>query len=990
MFTFDPLSLILMIFFSAFIPGTFIALPFFKNVNLNLLEKLILGFILGMILPAFILFLLSFIGIDFSYTLAFGSIVFITIIGILWTYKEKAWQDISIPKLKEIREDYWKYVGYVLLLIFIFLAFFIRMQSFSPIYQELDPYWYMYGTQQILTEGSVPLTDTTAWYPLVESSHRDVPVLQFIEASWYSLYTQGGTYNNYLLSVICSFYPPLVAALLVFCAYLFCKKEFGEKWGLVAAGLMAALPSTIMKMAAGVSEAQPMALFTIFFFLATFILALKEKQKKLFILAGVAAATVILGATSDLIVFLVFSGFLVLQSMLYFIHNQKDELYEFIKNMGILLIFILISLFLYVLYRPFGILKFFKDVGLILSISTLVISCIFYQLLIKKRFDKKQRFLVLMGMGLFIFMLFFLPYTSDVLKSIGTKFLGEATHVIPLGKTVQEQAPAGTSFEGYLGVIGANLDNNLGIVLAPISFIMNGMLEGIDIIFRQMFDLPLLDTTEKTHSFTLVFLFGALVAFIYETYQSIKIKEYSNLFLILFLLIFPISYIGLNKAKHSIYLALVVVIAAVWTFAFIYKLFEKVFKNKDRKYYSKLLILVIACLFIVFGFFSFLPDNPTMAQSILSVSLETRYQDNPDALITKFTSLCDKTGDQNLCNAALDKNYWSSSVNNRYNQQLCLYSIFSEEEIVGNQIISNARKIGASYRCSKIADYWISSMEWISTNTPEKVKIISWWDYGHWLNFFGDRDSVIRNDHWSNEMIERTAFAYLHGNETDLIETMNNYSSEYALFDSELLLSGSSFGGKYGALNYLGCAYLNETTVLNNPGQSKCEQNNLWEEVYILAEPDLLEVCTISYEENKKGTSAYYGQLTIIQNQEGNKEYRAYLTEKKYCISEQGVMYYLDKKDDEGNLIIHGGILQTQGTILSTKSKSVVKATVIYTKDNYTITDAQNNTITINNWDNRVGHFYDSNIYKAFILNDLNGFEKVYDNGNVKIYKIIQ
>jgi len=96
-----------------------------------------------------------------------------------------------------------------------------------------------------------------------------------------------------------------------------------------------------MKMAAGVSEAQPFALFAMFFFLAAFVLALKEKQKKLFILAGIAAATVILGATSLIVVYLVFAGFFVLQSMLYFIHGEKEEFYEFIKNMGILIVFLL-------------------------------------------------------------------------------------------------------------------------------------------------------------------------------------------------------------------------------------------------------------------------------------------------------------------------------------------------------------------------------------------------------------------------------------------------------------------------------------------------------------------------------------------------------------------------------------------------------------------------------------------------------------------------
>ncbi len=989
MFTFDPLSLILIIFFSAFIPGTFIALPFFKNVNLNLLEKLILGFILGMILPAFVLFLLFFIGVDFSYMLAIGSIGLVTLVGIIWTYKEKAWEDLSMPKLKEIKKDYWKYVGYALLLLFMFLAFFIRVQSYSPIYQELDPYWYMYGTQQILTEGSVPLTDTTAWYPVYpNNSHRRVPLLNYLQANWFSLYTGGGEYNNYLLSVVCSFYPPLVAALLVFCAYLFCKYEFGTNWGLVAAGLMAALPSTIMKMAAGVSEAQPMALFTMFFFLATLILALKEKQKKLFILAGIAASTVILGATSLTVVYLVFAGFFILQSMLYFIHNQKEEFYEFIKLMSILIIFLLVSIFLLNFYRgnPFNSIK---DTGTILSIGSLLISYLLYQILIRGKIDKIKRVLIPIGFLILIFALFFLPYTSDILRSLGQGFLSTATYDIPLIRTIQEHASAGTSFEGYLGAIGANLDG-IGLIFYPISVLMNGLLQVADFVFKNMFDLPLLQTSMKDNSFTLVFLFGALLAFIYELYQNVKTKKHISLFFLLALFIFPISYVGLNKAKYSIYLSLAVVIAAVWTFAFICKLFDKYIKDKEANKYAKLLILIIATIFVISEFISFMPENPTMAQSILSVSFATRYQDNPEAVLDKFETICDKTGDQIICNAFVNKNYWDESINNRYNQQLCLYSIFTEEEVVGNQTISNARQIGASYRCSKIADYWLSSMEWISENTEKDAKILSWWDYGHWTNFFGERDCLIGNLQFHPPTIEKTAFTFLHGDEQDLINFMQEMGVDYVLFDSEILLSGSSFGGKYGALNYLGCAYLNKTTVLNNPGASECEQNNLWEEIYIPKEPDLLQTCTISYEENKKGIIGYYGQLTIVQNQQGNREYRVYTIDETYCITNEGIIYYLDKKDNEGNLILNGGILQPQGTLYSTNGDIMVKATVLYTKENYTITDTQNNTVIINNWDNRVGHFYDSNLYKAFILDNLDGFEKVYSNGDVKIYSLIK
>ena len=211
---------------------------------------------------------------------------------------------------------------------------------------------------------------------------------------------------------------------------------------------------------------------------------------------------------------------------------------------------------------------------------------------------------------------------------------------------------------------------------------------------------------------------------------------------------------------------------------------------------------------------------------------------------------------------------------------------------------------------------------------------------------------------------------------------MQEMDVDYVLFDSEIILTGNQFGGKYGALNYLGCAYLNETDVSKSPGQSECEQNNFWEEVYIPTSPNLLQMCTISYEKDVQGTVAYYGNIVAVQDAQGQREYRVQLAKDVYCISPEGITYFLDKKDDEGDLIIHGGVLNPAGKIQSVQGDEYLKVSVLYMDENYTI----GNT-TINNWENRVGNFYDSNLYKAFMLDHLDGFEKVYDNGNVKIFK---
>jgi len=59
----------------------------------------------------------------------------------------------------------------------------------------------MYGARQILVQGMVPLTDDTAWYPLVTVSHRGVPVLHYMFAHWYVFTTGSTEYNNSFLSL---------------------------------------------------------------------------------------------------------------------------------------------------------------------------------------------------------------------------------------------------------------------------------------------------------------------------------------------------------------------------------------------------------------------------------------------------------------------------------------------------------------------------------------------------------------------------------------------------------------------------------------------------------------------------------------------------------------------------------------------------------------------------------------------------------------------
>ncbi len=50
---------------------------------------------------------------------------------------------------------------------------------------------------------------------------------------------------------------------------------------------------------------------------------------------------------------------------------------------------------------------------------------------------------------------------------------------------------------------------------------------------------------------------------------------------------------------------------------------------------------------------------------------------------------------------------------------------------------------------------WLDTLEWIKTNTPEDSKIMAWWDYGYWIQTWGERTTYMDNAaHMPNVIID--------------------------------------------------------------------------------------------------------------------------------------------------------------------------------------------------------------------------------------------
>jgi len=75
---------------------------------------------------------------------------------------------------------------------------------------------------------------------------------------------------------------------------------------------------------------------------------------------------------------------------------------------------------------------------------------------------------------------------------------------------------------------------------------------------------------------------------------------------------------------------------------------------------------------------------------------------------------------------------------------------------VSGSSIGPAILYGGSYLMAPTND-WPDAMLWLKTNTPEDAKILSWWDYGYWIETLGDRTTYADNATLDTQIIKKTA-----------------------------------------------------------------------------------------------------------------------------------------------------------------------------------------------------------------------------------------
>ena len=842
---------------------------------------------------------------------------------------------------------------WVALLAIMLLAFGTRMMSIgiTPKFFEFDPYFDMLSTESILTFGYQVLYSPSAWPTIpTGTSVRIQPLVPYLEAYWYSLANSLGphftSFSTSLMSYVSGFYPPITAALLVFVVFMLLYYEYDKYIGLIGASLAATMPVLFTTFVSGEQLLEPWGIFTLFFFFAAYMLAIRNmKSTRLAILAGIAFASTFLGAHYYTVDAGVLGIYILIQGIISVF--RRDLHWDFFR-MNIIVIAV-ISIFL-VMYHPYhatlsgripSILGIPLTVGL--PIFALLIVAIFEYVpkLLKsrgvlfKRLDFNTYLTWFVVLVIILLIAVFVTPAGKPLRAylnLSAKF---TTPSSPLFMTVEEYIPTGFMYNFAaqgIGVVGASI---AGVPVVLWFFTIAAVLLILIMVFYR-------------NSKTGIFYLAIALPLLFAGFSEVKyLPHFGVAYIMLFGIVLGETIymarngldLSLKRLRHPsdapvpshetnnllIVLALTVgifMVSSLLAFVFLFSLIftHKLDSQRKRLWALAVALLVIEIIAVLVNGSPIMGESQSVLSALSAASLTTS---NP----------------VNACS-----------------------------------ILSVTSSIGYDLYCNVVPQYWLAATAWMHQNIgPYGPRVLSWWDYGDWINWFGNTNAVLRGDNANAIEDYATAASFVLGSNDSfgpsaLSNIMNHNQTKYVLFDNQLVQ-------KWQALDFLACVYVNATSrsyaiaqgQAQNPpvpfalGNSPCELRH--DPVFVLVPLAVLTqsnatslnyYCSIS-----SSNSTYIKALEVTGG---------VLLNSSVCISSKpqvsGAAYLYSASGKKTNAVIqlsnYLGVTSVQGT-------EFVEYLALYLPNgpNDTITDAPT-------------EFYTSNYYRGFYLGSLPGFTQVY------------
>ncbi|MCL5430520.1 MAG: hypothetical protein M1504_03525 [Candidatus Marsarchaeota archaeon] len=894
---------------------------------------------------------------------------------------------------------------WAILLLLMLSVFANRMQSISvaPSFFEFDPYFDMIDAKYILTYGQQLLLDPSAWPATVGgTNHRIEPLVPYVEAYWYSLSESLGPnasqLDNSLMSYVGGVYPPIAAALLVFVVFILIYYEYNEYVALIGASLTALMPLLVSTFIAGEQLVEPWGIFALFFFIAAYMLSMRNPKKYEFaILAGIAFVSNFFGAHYYSVTTGVFVLYIMIQGIINFLRQESNH--DFLK--ANLIIIVVIAVF-YAIFWPYGSNlqnRIPSIAGIPITLSGPAVAFLFILLLdyIPKFLNKKKilfkglsRKTNLLWLALIavlgVVMVLFTPLNSPIMKYYGLS-IKFTTPSIPLFMTVQEYEPTGPLFNfdaNGFGPIGAQMFGlplmvwlvvAISFALIMISIVFRNSKTGvmylaisIPLLFAGFSEVKYLPHLGVAYILLFCIMLGELIYWVEHDFKF-KLADHSEkevipafaliIFLVL-LLIFALAY--------SSFIALILILFLVSLLG----LFKSV-GNTDalgstgKKKHVSAMLLSIGIFFI----------SSVLGVLYLLYSVLTQKYENQQAktyvwgmliffILIMVVSLFDGkgffTGEVNTYVGSLGGAV--AAAGNTSNAQLC------------NTIANQNNAMAYSLYCNTIPAYWLNAMSWIRQNVgPNAPRVLAWWDYGDWINWFGNSNAYLRGDNANASEDYATAAQYVLGTKdgytpATLANMMNGNQTKYVLFDQDLI-------GKWGALDFLGCIHANLTTMAFATAQGQAQQPPQpfqlgTSQCELSHDPEyaLVPLATLVPSNSSQQSVNFYCSIST-QNATYAQAYvlnGSSIENQSVCVnlnpSSTGALSIYSTNGIKLNAVIQASQYQGAQNI---QGVTFIQFPIIYLPNgpNGTITDAPN-------------AYYTSNYYRAFFLGNLPGFTEVY------------
>ena len=270
--------------------------------------------------------------------------------------------------------------------------------------------------------------------------------------------------------------------------------------------------------------------------------------------------------------------------------------------------------------------------------------------------------------------------------------------------------------------------------------------------------------------------------------------------------------------------------------------------------------------------------------------------------------------------------------------------------------------------CNVVPNSWLNAMAWAKQNVgPMAPRILSWWDYGDWINWFGNSNAVLRGDNAIAKLDYETASRYVLGaadgfGPANLSSFMNNVvDAKYVIFDDQLT-------AKWQALNFLACVNTNQTSMAfaiqaangtSNPyilGSSQCELSHSPAYALIpLSTSNINNYCQFT-----SGKTEAIKTLILANNQILNQTYCA---PSNFTSTSARLLY---PNGSETNILLVPSAQFFAG-VNNFGNQQFLTFIPLY------LPNGPNSTIT-----NAPTKFYDSNYYRGFYLGQLPGFHIAY------------